>query len=184
MADHCTDNASDRATGAYWEREFGIMAAKNGKVFSFMQIGRNESAQFYSFPGGHWRHYTLPDIAIWTSPGEHHEIKHKAPTARGRFGLEVYRFAALMEFAGITGQSVMYTIHNHALSGGPSVRENSIAHWVTANVTDLDGHWTGEYPGSSWVNGTKKEVPIYYWDAAMWQPLQAFWLLPIDTPAL
>lgn len=37
MAEHCTDNASDRATGAYWEREFGIMAAKNGKVFSFMQ---------------------------------------------------------------------------------------------------------------------------------------------------
>jgi len=176
VANHCVDNKKDRATGEYWEREFGKMAAANGRVFSFMQIGREKSAQFYSLPGKTWRHRTLPDIAIWTSPGEHHEIKHKNPTPQGSFGLEVYRFEALLEFAEVTKQNVMYTIHNHDLSGGPNAKVNDISHWLTANVLDLDCHWQKESTVDSWVSGEKKRVPIYYWNQSMWQPLKDFWI--------
>lgn len=176
MTEHCTNNGADRAKGEYWEKQFGIMAAQHGKVFSFLQIGRNGSALFYLKIGGHWRKHTLPDVVIWSSPGEHHEIKHKAPTARGRFGLEVYRFNALMEFAETTQQRVMYTIHNHALAGGSDAKENNIAHWVTANVTELDGQWSSQYPGYSWINGQKVETEIYYWDQELWQPLESFWV--------
>lgn len=176
MAEHCADNGADRKVGAYWEKKFGEMAAEYGKVFSFQQIGRSGSALFYLKINGRWRKHTLPDVVIWSSPGEHHEIKHKAPTANGRFGLEVYRFDALMEFATVTNQSVMYTIHNHALAGGRDIVTNNIAHWITADVRDLDGQWNGQYPGYSWVNGQKTETEIYYWDQDLWQSLESFWV--------
>jgi hypothetical protein len=178
MGEHCANNGADRATGAYWEREFAKMAAEHGKVFSFLQIGRKESAQFYAKPNGNWRHYTLPDVTIWTSPGEHHEIKHKNPVPGwGTFGLEVYRFNALIEFAETTGQDVMYTIHNHDLAGGPDVKQNDVSHWVTVDVTKLQDKWVTEKNGYSYVNGIKKEVPIYYWPQDLWIPLAAYWVL-------
>lgn len=188
MAEHCADNKADRKVGAYWEREFALMAGQFGKMFSFLQIGRVDSAVFHFKVNGVWRTHTLPDIVIWSSPGEHHEIKHKEPTQGGRFGLEVYRFQALMEFAEATSQCVMYTIHNHALAGGRDVTANDIAHWVTANVVHLDKRWHGPFKGNSWINGKKEETQIYYWDQDLWQPLHSFWVpepdwltQPIDT---
>jgi hypothetical protein len=125
--------------------------------------------------GAQWSHYTLPDITVWTYPGEHHEIKHKEPTRRGQFGLEVYRYEALIWFAKETKQDVLYTIHNHALSGGRNARENSIEHWLTVNIVALDGRWAWHGPGWSWVNGKKKSVALYYWPAGLWTPLVSYW---------
>lgn len=175
MANHCANLTSDRELGQYWERIFCQMAALLGKVFTPMQLGRADSILAFQKNGNGWNRYTLPDVTVWTAPGEHHEIKHKDPTKFGSFGLEVYRFDALRWFAHETGQAVLYTIHNHALAGGRDVEENDLAHWITVDVRELDGQWSGTFPGFSWVNGQRKKVDIHYWDQDLWQPLAKYW---------
>jgi hypothetical protein len=174
---HCSDNKSDRGKGELWERNFCILAAQNGFVFTPMQIGRTKSAQAFSQEGDKWNHYTLPDITVWSYPGQHHEIKHKAPTGHRCFGLEVYRYDALYKFANITKQHVMYTIHNHEWSGGTDGKENNIGHWLTVDVMDLYGKWqTYQEDGISWVDGQRRtNIPIAYWNISLWQPLQLYW---------
>jgi hypothetical protein len=172
---HCEDLSSDRGLGEYWERQFCKMAARCGFWFTPMQIGRNKSAQAYS-RNGQWASLTLPDITVWTFPGQHHEIKHKNPTKHGSFGLERYRLNALLEFSEETHQDVMYTIHNHDLSGGRMAKRNDIAHWITVNVKELDGTWTFEGRFPSWVNGSKKKVLQYFWPITYWRPLKSYWL--------
>jgi hypothetical protein len=173
---HCGDIHGDRAMGAYWERQFCILAANFNKVFTPMQIGREASAQAYSQSGGKWSLLTLPDITIWTRPGEHHEIKHKSPTKYGSIGLEVYRFEALKRFSDLTGQDVFYTIHRHDLAGGRNAKENNIAHWFTASVKDLQMAVTQsraiQRTGPTYCNGLKKDVPILYWSVLIWKPLE------------
>jgi len=174
---HCTNLHGDRDIGEYWEKQFCRIAAQYGKSFTPMQIGRKKSAQAlcYDYNISTWNHHTMPDITIWTYPGEHHEIKHKNPTSSGRFGLEVYRFDDLIWFANETLQTVMYTIHNHDLAGGRDVLENNIDHWVTVNIKNLNNRMDATFPGYSWVNGEKKEVNIHYWSKDLWIPLKEFW---------
>lgn len=170
---HCADLARDRGLGAYWERQFCVMARDYGLMFSPLQIGRSGSAVAYK--GHDWNALTLPDVVIWTWPGQHHEIKHKNPTRGGKFGLEQYRFRALLAFAKETQQRVFYTIHNHDLSGGPDAKHNDIAHWVTADVLALDGAWDSLATMSSWVDGKRREVPICFWSRTIWAPLAEVW---------
>ena len=174
---HCSDNSSDRTKGAYWEREFCKLAADSGYIFTPLQLGRASSASAYSRISGTWKHLTLPDITVWTYPGQHHEIKHKDPTYNGCFGLEKYRFDALFSFADITKQDVMYTIHNHALNGGTDNKENHLEHWFTANILELNHKQAStQSNGTSWVNGQKKSnIPIYYWNIDLWKPLAEYW---------
>lgn len=175
MTEHCADNGRDRDIGAKWERNFCKLAAKHGLMFTPMQIGRTSSAVAYTGPT--YRALTLPDITVWNHPGQHHEIKHKEPTPRGWFGLEVYRFNALMEFAATTQQSVLYTIHNHALSGGRQSETNDITHWFTADVKWLEGQESHlQTDGTSWISGVKHTgIPILYWDIDKWMPLLDYW---------
>jgi len=173
---HCADIQSDRELGAYWEREFCKLAARHGLVFTPIQIGLSKSAQAWSLRENKWKNYTLPDITVWTAPGQHHEIKHKCPTRYGSFGLESYRFEHLIEFAHITQQDVLYTIHNHALNGGRHNKTNDIRHWLTANVMELDGKWTvsGTHSSSYYANGVITPQ-IYYWPVSLWMPLLEYW---------
>ncbi len=172
----CANNAKDRALGIYWERCFCDIAADHGFVLTALQIGRGESATWHSKTGKQWSTYVLPDITVWTCPGQHHEIKHKNPTSHESFGLEQYRFAALLAFAQVTQQDVLYTIHNHDLSGGREARGNALEHWLTANILELDRRWTFSGKTSSWVNGQRRDgIPIYYWSSSMWQPLGEYW---------
>lgn len=168
---HCTNNAADRGLGAYWEMQFCAMALLSGRSFSPLQLDHKGSAVAYQQANV----YTLPDVTIWTHPGEHHEIKHKNPTRSGMFGLEVYRYNALKWFARETKQDVLYTIHNHDLAGGRDVKLNDIAHWWTVNILKLDHNWREQRWGYSWVGGQRKEVSIYYWSIGLWQPLQWYW---------
>lgn len=173
---HCGNLKADRKLGELWERNFCKLAARHGLTFTPMQIGRAESAQAYSIQNGKWNSLTLPDITVWTAPGQHHEIKHKNPTSHGSFGLEVYRFNALIAFAQETGQDVMYTIHNHDLCGGRNTTVNKIEHWFTVNVLDLPGrHSFLSKNGSSYVSGVKTKVPIFYWQTDLWTPLAEYW---------
>lgn len=172
----CKDLQGDRSLGEYWERQFCVMAAQFGKSFTPMQIGRNGSAQAYIKPGRKWNLYTLPDVTIWTSPGEHHEIKHKSPTRFGSFSLEQYRLEALLWFANETKQTVLYTIHNHELCGGRDATKNDIDHWFTVDVTDLVDRWERRCMVTSYVNGIPRKVQGYYWQAELWKSLASWWV--------
>ena len=174
----CKNLQADRGLGEYWEREFCKLAAQQGFSITPMQIGRTKSAQAYRQEGSAWHHLTLPDITVWTCPGQHHEIKHKNPTQHGAFGLEKYRLDALLWFANETKQDVLYTIHNHDLSGGRDKKENNIEHWLTAKITDLDGKHNFACMFTSYVNGEKRKVPGFYWDMKLWQPLSEYWRIP------
>lgn len=134
------DNASDRRTGARWERGFCVLAAGFGKTFTPHQIGRNQSAAAYERATDGWSSLTLPDVTIWSAPGEHHEIKHKNRTRDGMYGLEEYRVNALVRFANTTAQRVYYTIHDWEIAGATSSADeiaNDIEHWFCADIAVL-----------------------------------------------
>lgn len=178
-SNHCKDLKGDRATGQYWERQFCIMAGSFDKSFTPMQLGKDRSITAFQRDRRTWKIFTLPDVTIWTAPGEHHEIKHKNPfddrVYGPSYGLEVYRFMALLWFANETGQDVFYTIHNHDKAGGKFNKSNSVAHWETANILDLESRHHTCRPTSSWVNGERKTVDTYYWSVGLWIPLSQLW---------
>lgn len=177
MTKHCVNNSADRELGAYWEKEFCKMAAAFGFVFTPMQIGHGSAICAFGKNDQQWERFLLPDVTVWTYPGQHHEIKHKAPTSRGTFGLEAYRFHALLDFSQETQQDVMYTIHNHNLSGGRASALNDIAHWSTAKISELDKTWifSGCFP--SWINGIREDKILqYFWPISLWMPLTEYWL--------
>ena len=183
MSVQCVDIHADRAIGDYWERQFCKMAANSGRSFTPHQIGRDSSViAAYRFDGK-YHTATLPDITIWTSPGEHHEIKHKDQTARKEFGLERYRVNALRWFAEETGQSVNYTIHDYDYVQLPTRKErkayrtNEEEHWLTASILDLLSYdFRTDQNGVSWVNGARTEgIEILYWKAELFIPLSLLW---------
>jgi len=181
MSEHCTDLKGDRKMGAYWERQFCMLAREREFMFTPMQIGRNGSALAYK--GKPWNKFTLPDVTIWTAPGQHHEIKHKEPTAHDSYGLEQYRFDALLAFAEETRQDVLYTIHDHSLAGGKNVTDNRIGDWMTVLITELGNNWNWAGPGWSWVDGVKTRVQMYYWSTALWYPLEDYWYTTMTEEA-
>lgn len=189
----CEDLKADRRLGKYWERQFCLMAADYSKMFTAHQIDRTTSAcAFTRKPGTkQFNSYTLPDVTIWTAPGEHHEIKHKDPAKGGRrnrcFGLEVYRFEALCAFMDELSynQGVYYTIHRHDLNGGRESRQNMMEHWFTVPMSHLRKQlaYAHKEMGLSWVSGVKTRVPILYWNIGCWVPLRELWeMLPTDRP--
>lgn len=172
MAGHCEDNSADRKKGEFWEKKFCRMALEYGHVFTPHQIGRGRIAACAYSPSGH---IILPDITIWSGPGQHHEIKHKNPAKGRRFGLESYRLDSLLVFEQITGEAVYYTIHNWELAGGTDATENRIEDWVTCDASFLQANRGKPELGNSWVNGEKKAVPILYWPVAYFRALAALW---------
>ena len=171
----CLDLAVDRGTGKYWERQFCIMAWHRGKIFTANQWGRTSSAVAY---GKGFNVLTLPDVAVWSAPGEHHEIKHKNPTRHGSYGLEEYRLNALLRFDKECMGTVFYTIHDWQRAGAKDSREkvgNRIADWVFAPVGYLKDHIDHKSRGRSYVNGESAEVLILYWQADRFYSLDALW---------
>ncbi len=169
---HCDNLLDDRKLGRYWEEQFCKLATQYGRTYTPFQIDRSSAALAYDANGNH---YVLPDVGIWSAPGEYHEIKHKNPTRGGLYGLEKYRWESLLWFAHETQQKVYYTIHNHDLAGGRDVRGNDVEHWVTADVIALDQKWCIDGNGFSYVNGRKRRVPILFWPERLWSPLAGIW---------
>ena len=152
------------------------MAAMEGKCFTPHQWDKHMSAVAYYQDGAKWNMYTLPDITIWSAPGEHHELKHKNATRAGQYGLEVYRFEALLSFGATTRQKILYTIHDHDMAGGKNVRKNNPFHWVTAQIgAELRYDNSKQSRGNSWVNGEKTEVDILYWRTNVFSNLMDIW---------
>ena len=168
------DIVKDRKIGEHWEKEFCYMANDYGYLFTGLQLDRKTSAVAYQ----NSKRYTLPDIVLWSAPGQFHEIKHKNPTKGGAYGLEVYRLEALLHFAKETNQNVYYTIHNYDLNGGKKSLENNIDHWFTANVLLL-AKFTSNKPSckwGSWINGRWVDnVPMWFWDTSLFTPLIDYW---------
>jgi len=186
MSEHCGDNKGDRKVGARWERNFCVMAAEIGLMFTPLQIGRKDSALAWTREGSTWNSLTLPDVTIWTAPGQHHEIKHKNPTPSNCFGLEVYRFEKLMRFHEETQQDVYYTIHNwEQAPGGRDGVDNRMQDWVVASVDTLqkaldngNAELSRRFP--SYINGQRHDnVPIYFWPIDLWSPLTGLWTTTI-----
>lgn len=180
MTTHCTNNAADRDLGAYWERRFCELASNRGVYLTPLQLvsSGTSAAAFHKRTDGSWHHLTLPDVTIWTAPGEHHEIKHKRPTPSGDYGLEVYRLNALLGFARETQQEVLYTIHDWSRAGAKGSRDdmrNSIEDWVTIPVKMLEGKGRRvKFP--TWKGGRKvNDEPGYLWPASMWFDLSFWW---------
>lgn len=177
---HCKDNAADRHLGDKAERAFCRLAANYRKMFTAHQIGRGHAA-YAIMPSKGYHRYLLPDITLWSAPGEHHEIKHKEPFEDKYIGLENYRLEPLKFFADETQQKVYYTIHRHDLAGGRTVVTTDPANWFTADIghlwdATLDGRAT-EASFSSWVGGKKSKgrVPGWFWTLDMWAPLIDIW---------
>jgi hypothetical protein len=185
VTSHATDNEADRRIGAQWERKFCQLAARFGKVFSPHQIASPDKSAVAYGQGtdGTWEHYTLPDVTIWSAPGEHHEIKHKRATRNGRYGLERYRIDALMRWATTTGQPVYYTIHDWEVARGADAADesmpNDIDHWFYADIEELSPGCTWvQKNGRSWINGkARDDVEIWFWTARRYfHPLRKLWI--------
>ena len=174
---HCEDNEADRDLGRYWEKQFCRMATVQfGQTVTPLQVNLAGAARAYSINDHSWNKYLLPDVVIWQLPGQLHEIKHKCPTAKHKtYGLEVYRFESLIGFMEETDQNIYYTIHDWKLAGGRAIKENHLDHWVTVHIRELMGKQRGPFWGASYVNGERKEVQIFYWDANLWYSLQQLW---------
>lgn len=186
MTRNGADNSTDRETGAHWEAEFCRMARRYGKFFTPHQFGHGRSAMFY---GGDSQ-WTLPDITIWSAPGEHHEIKHKRSTQDGMYGLERYRLDALIRFANTTGQQVFYTIHDWEMAGADDSQErvsNDPDHWLAADIATLSRGHTRISRDSTYYNGILREVEVLYWTAdpsrkhRWFVPLPEIWQLEVIT---
>jgi hypothetical protein len=177
------DISADRRMGEYWERQFCKMAALRGRAFTPHQIGREQAARAAYLYGGKYHVAMLPDVTLWTRPGEHHEIKHKDPTKADEFGLERYRIDALLWFAEETGQSVHYTIHNYGLVdleariAQKNYLTNNPTHWVTAAICDLVSAEHRVNPKDrSIVNGRMRDgIEIWYWRTSLFVPLTSLW---------
>lgn len=181
MADR--DHASDQQLGHLWERQFCQLAMQYRKSFTPHQIGHDMSATWYRPIASGVYPALLPDVTVWTAPGEHHEIKHKNPTNSGCYGLEQYRLEALLAFRAETKQPVLYTIHDWQLANAPTSRAtmpNHIAHWVTVDVVVLQDYITAEHLSTqsfpTYVNGRKTIRPGYFWPITLWQPLEWWWI--------
>lgn len=181
------DNGHDRQLGHQWERNFCTLAAHRRKSFTPHQIGREQSAQWYAPQANGLNPVLLPDATIWSAPGEHHEIKHKSATNPGCvcrcYGLEKYRFDALVLFRHETNQPVLYTIHDWELAGAKRSSDpmpNQIEHWRTVDVLELADYVAAEHlePVSfpTWVNGRAQSRPGYFWPTTLWVPLEWWWL--------
>ncbi len=188
MSAQCADLQGDRRVGELWERKFCAMAGSFGKAFTPHQIGRTMSAQAAQKDGGQWHMWTLPDVTVWTFPGEHHEIKHKYATRSGYFGLEKYRLDALLWFARQTQQTVLYTIHDYEqqpdlnMAARKRNPANCRDHWITCDVRTLAQNIRYSSSGKSYVNGVPKTVEIHYWHRTIFKPLIVHWLA--SMPAL
>lgn len=180
----CADLAGDRSIGEIWERKFCALAGRFGKAYTPHQIGRTKSAQAAKREGGGAGKYflkTMPDVTVWNSPGEHHEIKHKDATSSGMFGLERYRLEALLWFAGETGQRVFYTIHDYGRQPDEARRHRKtnmrsvLEHWRTCEVMTLSQNIQLTGIGTSYVGGVPKSVDIHYWHESLFAPLTGIW---------
>ncbi len=176
---------SDRELGEYWENKFCVMAAHSdfGRSFVKHQFRRSGATVAEYKLGGRHHTVTMPYVTILTTPGEHHEVKHKDPTQYGKFGLEVYRFNALVWILRETGQNVYYTIHNYALQP-EKIREerkhNPLCyktHWVTASIEELIDNISirGNHCPSLIGGKITANVPQYFWDKGIFRPLISLW---------
>jgi hypothetical protein len=171
-----------RIIGETWERNFCALAASYGKEFTPHQLARADGAacSWWRETDGTWHKQLLPDVVIWSAPGEHHEIKHKDQMRNGCYGYEAYRLRELVRFARTTGQNVFYTIHDWRHAGAATSAEpvpNRIADWFCASVAVLSRSHTAEYWGPSIVNNTMKDDVLQFrWDAVKYfRPLAEVW---------
>lgn len=170
MGKHAAQNAYDRAIGEAWEARFEAMARDLG-----WECARAVAPEVW------WKKSEpLPDRTVRRDgKREWHEIKHKDPTRwTGEFGLEGYRMNALLHLAEVTGDPVLYTIHDWRLAGASSSDEdveNRLRDWRTVEVAALQETESRSAEGFTYYSGQKVRTKIYYWRKSLWAPLATYW---------
>lgn len=161
---------------------FCRLAAEHGRVLTAHQIASPRgSASAWGGPitDGSVSRYLLPDVTVWSAPGEHHEIKHKNQTRDGCYGLELYRLEALVRWANTTGQSVYNTIHDWEHAGATDKwvdTPNRIEDWLCADVAVISKRSTKGGYEWSWRNGIWSWEEMRYWSAHIYfRPLAEIW---------
>jgi hypothetical protein len=176
---HLDNNGRDRELGAKWERAFCGLAFSYGLTLTPNQLPRSSgAASWYRKGSAGISRFLLPDVAVWSAPGEHHEVKHKDPTRFGCYGLELYRLEALVAFAEEVQQAVLYTIHDWRLAGAATSADempNRIEDWRTVDVRELAAAGAPATPMPTYLNGDPATVPGAYWPIDLWIPLADWW---------
>lgn len=180
MSQHCGDVNRDRKVGEVWEKNFcRLVSVYRGGLVTPQQLRCKDGGAVAYDAGDGWKQLLLPDITIWASPGEHHEIKHKNPTRTGCYGLELYRLEALHRFATETKSNVMYTIHDWSLAGATRSGDrtaNNINDWRTVPVEVLYATpRVTSSRGKSYCAGRCITTSICYWPTRLWRPLLEWW---------
>ena len=186
MSVHCINLQGDRSLGKLWEQNFCAIAEDFGYCYTPLQIGKNDSSAVAMMRrDDSQKTIILPDVVLWSHPTTFHEIKHKKPRKDDRIGLELYRFESLKELQSVTKQTVFYTIHNHALSGGRDGPENNIDHWFSCPLCDLDWTWSDVDPwGITYRSGRATESIILYWDMSLFLPLSNVLSMRVDQKTI
>ena len=109
----------------------------------------------------------------------HYEIKHKYPSQTNHFGLEQYRFKALLDFAHNTQGRVFYVIHNSRGADNIHEKLNRLDDWSLASAGHLERSISHIAEGFSLVDGRYQRVPICYWRVEAFHPLRDYlaWLM-------
>lgn len=194
---------AERLLGARWEKNWGVQAIAHGREFIAFQLGRdtgaavswrkNIDAPCYHVKRGQpnqrpcpdgtcYAKQLMPDTQVLNQGGEYHEIKHKKPDKRERFGLEDYRLTELVRLVKTTGQTGVFTIHNHGVSpGGKYGTVNRIEDWVYADVRKLAASWTAHnnYHPSLVDGELQQNVWQRFWNVQEYfRPLAELWTPP------
>ncbi|MBV6343313.1 hypothetical protein [Candidatus Magnetobacterium casense] len=164
----------ERVLGNFWSQKFADMMNRWYGVHKFDKA----PSPIITLPNG--MRIILADVLLLEKEGENYycEVKHKAPTKFGSYGLEEYRFNSLKRLQEYVRAKVLYVIHDHSLNGGRDNPYNDINHWKVATIPVLVDSPHIRHPGPSLVNGVRQiGVPIYYWATTLWIPVNNFFQL-------
>lgn len=161
---------ADRALGNYWSAQFGSMMNTWYAVHKFDKA----PSPIVRLPNGD--KVILADVLLLERNGENYycEVKHKKPNRYDNYGLEEYRAKSLQRLQEYAKGKVLYVIHDHALAGGKFNQQNNIHHWRVTDITALCQAEHKCFWGESIVDSIRKRVPIWYWPATLWLPLQSY----------
>lgn len=162
--------------GQLAEEDFLNLMLSKGKLVYPFQWGKDSASIFY-LPN--CKKAPTPDFMVidpFSMHNEFHETKSKYPTYSGCFGMETYRFEALMELVN-NGLSVWYTlkmVSNGDEKGKRFINQIKLKEgdWITAPVKKLNNNWTETSTAPGFCRGKFcKSLPIYYFDYKLFSML-------------
>lgn len=122
------------------------------------------------------RRVVAPDFSLRRAGARlWHDVRHKAPTPNGCFGLEANRLRELLAVQRATGERIFYTLHNHG--GDRLSQRDDIRDWITADVDDLARRWDGAGVTKAYTKNGVEPQRVLFWSSRRFKPLAlALWI--------